>query len=253
MARKRMFDSEIINQDSFYDLPMEAKALYFLLGMEADDEGFVSPKKVLRLYGGTEDSIRILIVKKYIIPFSSGVIVITDWKRNNYLDKNRIKETIYLEEKSALSYNETSQKYELNENAANLVIPSVKQSFNECLTSIEENSIEENSIIKSSAKAQDNIIIDLPTNKFNTEKQCYLVTETFYETMCEIYPNVNVKEELNKMKGWLLTNKSKRKTLGGMEKFINSWLSKNQNQSGKGERGNGSVKKPDGSEFAEFS
>ncbi len=91
MARKRMFDTEIINQDSFLDLPMEAKALYFLLGMEADDEGFVSPKKVLRMYGGTEDSVKILILKNYLIPFKSGVVVITDWKRNNYLDKTKVK------------------------------------------------------------------------------------------------------------------------------------------------------------------
>ena len=60
MAKKRMFDIDIINQDSFFDLPMDAKALYFLLGMEADDEGFVSPKRVLRLYGGTEDSLKVL-------------------------------------------------------------------------------------------------------------------------------------------------------------------------------------------------
>ena len=80
MARKRMFDIEIINQDSFYELPMDAKALYFLLGMEADDEGFINPKKILRLYGGTEDSIKILIAKGYLIPFKSGVVVITDWK-----------------------------------------------------------------------------------------------------------------------------------------------------------------------------
>ena len=79
-----MFDLEVINQDSFFDLPMEAKALYFLLGMEADDEGFVSPKKILRLYGGTEDSLKILAIKEFIIPFKTGVIVITDWKRNNY-------------------------------------------------------------------------------------------------------------------------------------------------------------------------
>ena len=79
-----MFDLEIINQDSFLDLPMESKALYFLLGMEADDEGFINPKKVLRLYGGTEDSLKVLIAKNFIIPFSTGVIVITDWKRNNY-------------------------------------------------------------------------------------------------------------------------------------------------------------------------
>ena len=132
MARKRMFDLEIINQDSFLDLPMESKALYFLLGMEADDEGFINPKKVLRLYGGTEDSLKVLIAKKFIIPFSTGVIVITDWKRNNYLDKKRVKETIYQEEKSQLTYNEKTEKYEC--------LTNVKQMLNQ--NRIEENSIE---------------------------------------------------------------------------------------------------------------
>ena len=117
MARKRMFDTEIINQDSFLDLPMEAKALYFLLGMEADDEGFVSPKKVLRIHGGNEDSLRILILK-----------------RNNYLDKKRIKETIYIEEKSLLTYNSTTEKYEC--------LTDVKPMLNQ--NRIEESSIEEN-------------------------------------------------------------------------------------------------------------
>lgn len=153
MARKRMFDLEIINQDSFYELPMEAKALYFLLGMEADDEGFISPKKILRLYGGTEDSIRILVVKGYIIPFNSGVVVITDWKRNNYLDKNRIKETIYQEEKDQLKFNNRTEKYELKIQC----LTDVKQMLNQ--NRIEENSIEENSIdIYSPAKAEPHII-----------------------------------------------------------------------------------------------
>mgnify|MGYP002710975918 CR=1 FL=1 len=133
MARKRMFDLEIVNQDSFLDLPMEAKALYFLLGMEADDEGFVAPKKVIRLYGGTTDSLKILIAKNFIIPFSTGVIVITDWKRNNYLDKKRVKETIYQAEKSQISYNEKTEKYEC--------LTNVKQMLNE--NRIEENRIEE--------------------------------------------------------------------------------------------------------------
>lgn len=134
MARKRMFDLEIINQDSFLDLPMESKALYFLLGMEADDEGFVAPRKVLRLYGGTEDSLKVLILKEFIIPFSSGVIVITDWKRNNYLDKNKVKDTIYQEEKKQLTYNEETEKYES--------LTKVKQKLNQY--SIVENSIEYN-------------------------------------------------------------------------------------------------------------
>lgn len=131
-----MFDIEIINQDSFLDLPMESKALYFLLGMEADDEGFVAPRKVLRLYGGTEDSLKVLIAKKFIIPFSTGVIVITDWKRNNYLDKSRIKETIYQDEKKQIAYNENTEKYEC--------LTNVKQMLNQY--SIEENSIEENRV-----------------------------------------------------------------------------------------------------------
>lgn len=127
MARKRMFDSEIISQDSFMDLPKEAIALYFLLGMEADDEGFVAPKKVMRIYNISSDTLKILIAKKYIIPFDTGVVVITDWKRNNYLDKNRIKPTIYQKEKSMLAFDEKNQQYVLN-----VEISSVKRKFNRC-------------------------------------------------------------------------------------------------------------------------
>lgn len=141
MARKRMFDSEIIGQDSFIDLPMEAKALYFLLGMEADDEGFVNYKRVLRLYGGMEDSIKILAMKGFIIPFKSGVVVITDWNINNYLDKNRVTKTIYQLEKKQLIFNQVTKKYEM---LLNPLKSSVKHSLNKCLTSIEESSIEEN-------------------------------------------------------------------------------------------------------------
>lgn len=156
MARKRMFDLEIINQDSFLDLPMESKAIYFLLGMEADDEGFVAPRKVLRLYGGTEDSLKILIAKNFIIPFNTGVIVITDWKRNNWLDSRRIKNTIYQEEKAQITYNPTSEKYEMNGSFIDAKQMLSENSIEE--NSIEESSTEENSIeIHSPAKAEPNI------------------------------------------------------------------------------------------------
>lgn len=150
MARKRMFDSALINQDNFYDLPMEAKALYFLLGMEADDEGFINPKKVLRLYGGTEDSIKILILKNYLIPFKSGVVVITDWKRNNYLDKNKVKETIYVEEKSQLDFDSKSEKYLLKNSDKTESLTEVKPKLNESLPRIEENRVEEYRVVENS-------------------------------------------------------------------------------------------------------
>lgn len=145
MAKKRMFDNEIISQDSFIDLPKEAIALYFLLGMEADDEGFVAPKKVMRVYAISDDTLKILVAKNYIIPFKSGVVVITDWKRNNYLDKNRITPTIYQEEKEQLIFDNKKNKYLLN-----ACDSSVKQMLNGGLTSIEENSIEEKKKIPSS-------------------------------------------------------------------------------------------------------
>ncbi|MES2216655.1 MAG: hypothetical protein V4481_05175 [Patescibacteria group bacterium] len=132
MAQKRMFDRAIIDTDRFMDLPMSAKAIYFLLGMEADDEGFVSYKKVIRIHGGNEDDVKILTAKRFLIIFESGVVVITDWNTNNYLDKNRIRSTEYGREKKMISLTEKG-KYELNNG----------------LTSIEESSIEQNSIEES--------------------------------------------------------------------------------------------------------
>ncbi len=170
---------------------MEAKALYFLLGMEADDEGFVSPKKVIRLYGGTEDSLRILAAKKYIIPFDSGVIVITDWKRNNYLDKNRIKETIYQEEKKMLILNNTTEQYELDES-----ISSVKQMLNNGSTevkqmlnqnSIEENRLEEINIEESSSSVKNNSLYNSNIQKLQ---------EIMFETIGTTNIN-NIKEGIN--------------------------------------------------------
>lgn len=126
MATKRMFDRAIIETDSFLDLPVSAKAMYFLLGMEADDSGFVSPKRIMRVYGGADDDVKVLIAKNYIIPFESGVVVITHWHQNNWLDSRRTKETQYTLEKNSLTLT-ANGKYVLSKR----------------LASIEENSIEE--------------------------------------------------------------------------------------------------------------
>lgn len=108
-----MFDRAIIDTDRFMDMSMSTKALYFLLGMEADDEGFVSYKKVMRIHGGNDDDIKVLIAKNFIIKFDSGVVVITDWNSNNYLDKSRIKETEYTVERSQLALTD-ARKYVFN-------------------------------------------------------------------------------------------------------------------------------------------
>ena len=97
-----MFDRALTETDRFTDLPMSSKAIYFLLGMEADDEGFVSPKRVMRIHGGNDDDLKVLVAKEFVIPFESGLIVITDWKKNNWLDSRRIRPTEHQKEKKLL-------------------------------------------------------------------------------------------------------------------------------------------------------
>ena len=99
MAAKRMFSIDVIDTDKFLDMPVTTQALYFHFGMRADDDGFVSsPKKIVKIANCTNDDLRILISKGYIIPFESGVIVITDWKTNNLIRVDRYKPTVYQEE-----------------------------------------------------------------------------------------------------------------------------------------------------------
>ena len=110
MAERRMFSKAIVDSDTFLDMPTSTRLLYFDLSMRADDDGFVnSPKKIIRMTGASDDDLRILIAKNFIIPFDSGVIVITHWKINNYIQKDRYKKTIYQNEKALLSENENKE------------------------------------------------------------------------------------------------------------------------------------------------
>ena len=104
MADKRMFSKTIIDSDAFLDMPLSSQALYFHLSMRADDDGFINnPKKIQRMIGCGDDDLRILMLKKIVIYFESGVIVIKHWKIHNYIQNDRYKETVYREEKSMLS------------------------------------------------------------------------------------------------------------------------------------------------------
>lgn len=103
MAQKRMFSLQVVDTDEFVDMPISAQALYFHLGMHGDDDGFVSsPKKIARSSGCKDDDLRLLAAKGFIIPFESGVVVITDWRVNNTLQNDRYRETVYQKEKSML-------------------------------------------------------------------------------------------------------------------------------------------------------
>lgn len=111
MAAKRMFSLQVVDTDKFMDMSTSAQALYFHLGMHGDDDGFVSsPRKIARAAGCNDDDIKLLAAKGFIIPFESGVVVITDWRINNTLKNDRYQETIYQAEKAMLQ-SEASGKY----------------------------------------------------------------------------------------------------------------------------------------------
>ena len=108
-----MFSLDIVDTDKFLEMPSSTQALYFHLGTRADDDGFVSsPRKIVSIANCGIDDLKLLITKNFIIPFDSGVCVIKDWKRNNYIQKDRYRETIYIQEKENL-LTLTSGEYQL--------------------------------------------------------------------------------------------------------------------------------------------
>lgn len=103
MAERRMFAKTIIDSDAFLDMPLSSQALYFHLSMRADDDGFINnPRKVQRMVGSSEDDLKLLMVKRFILAFDSGVIVIKHWKLHNYIRNDRYKPTLYQDEKAQL-------------------------------------------------------------------------------------------------------------------------------------------------------
>ena len=101
MAERRMFAKTIIDSDAFLDMPLSTQSLYFHLSMRADDDGFINnPKKIQRMVGCGDDDLKLLMAKRFILVFDSGVIVIKHWKIHNYIRNDRYKPTLYQEEKA---------------------------------------------------------------------------------------------------------------------------------------------------------
>jgi len=113
MAQRRMFSPDIVASDAFLEMPTSSRELYFQLGMYADDDGFVNPKKIVRLVGASEDDLKVLLAKRFVLPFESGVVVIKHWLIHNLIRKDRYKETRYIDEKKLLKVKENGAYTEL--------------------------------------------------------------------------------------------------------------------------------------------
>ncbi len=126
MAERRMFAKTIVLSDAFLDMPMSARCLYFTLGMLADDDGFINaPRSIMRQCGASDDDLKLLLAKKFVLAFESGVIVIKHWRINNYLRNDRYTETKYIEEKAELSVDNHGIYHRSDSGIPNNGIPSI--------------------------------------------------------------------------------------------------------------------------------
>ena len=189
MSEKRMFAKQIVESDSFLDMPLSTQALYFHLSMYADDDGFLNaPKRIQRTIGATDDDLKLLIAKNFVIPFETGVMVIKHWKINNYIRSDRYKGTAYTDEKSMLMTKENG--------VYSLGIPSGYQvdTSRERNGSIDKNRLDKNRLNKCSSRG----------GKVNVLKK---LTQEETENLFATYEDADylidaVEDEINlKMKG----------------------------------------------------
>lgn len=107
MAERRMFHAAVVESDAFLDLPPQTQALYFHLGMAADDDGFVNgPRQVARKIGISPDDLQKLTDAGFLLDFD-GIVVLKHWRMANNWKTDRLQ---------LPRYPELSRKLYLNEN-----------------------------------------------------------------------------------------------------------------------------------------
>lgn len=207
MAQKRMFSNSVVESDTFLEMPDSSQNLYFHLSMHADDDGFVDKwKSIMRMTGKKDDDLKILIAKSFILPFETGILVIKHWRLNNYIQKDRYKETVYKKEKAMLSVNENNV-YNLD---------------TECIHSIDKNSIDKNNI--------DNIYGQNETKELSeSEKKIW---EKQFEIFYNKYPKKVKKQDTKK---WFQKNKPSNELFSSMMNSLEQFRSSNDWQKDSGQ------------------
>jgi len=210
MAERRMFAKTIIDSDAFLDMPMSARLLYYDLGMRADDDGFInSPKKIMRMIGASNDDVNILIARKFVIPFDSGVVVIKHWRINNYLRNDRYTETKYLEEKSNLEVDKNGSYTTKNNTGIPVGIPMV---------STGKVRLGKDSIGK---------YINTISCKKNSEIEVLDQKEMWFESFWEIYPKHQDKKKAKQKFLKLCTDEKEYKAImDGLRNVLPVWAKK---------------------------
>ena len=121
MAERRMISKKITDTDAFLDMPLTTQALYFHFLQNADDDGFVgNPNSIMRKVGASKNDYDLLMVKRFIIVFDSGICVIKHWRIHNYIQKDRYVPTTFIKEKAQLETEENGAYTECIQNVYKL-------------------------------------------------------------------------------------------------------------------------------------
>jgi hypothetical protein len=194
MPERRMFAKTIIDSDAFLDMPMSTQALYFHLSMRADDEGFINnPRKIVRMIGASEDDLKLLIAKSFILVFETGVVVIKHWKIHNYIQNDRFKPTVYQEERSQLSIKKNGT-YTFDESLDTECIQDVSKAE----TQVRLGKVRLNNIYNKSSNEDLSCLTASKNDENGHKKVDYQQIADLYNTICKSFPRCTTLSEKRK-------------------------------------------------------
>ena len=166
MAERRMLSKKIFQSRKFLMMPFEAQALYTHLILSSDDDGVVEAFPIVRMIGTKEDSLGLLVVKKFILPLNDDMVYfITDFEEQNKIRADRVQPSRYrnlLLEKTDLvveGKRVTSQKKYIDGQVTDKCLTDDGQVTDKCPHSIGKDSIGKDRIVESrSANDDENLI-----------------------------------------------------------------------------------------------
>lgn len=177
MAERRMFAKRIIDSDMFVEMPVTSRLLYYDLAMRADDDGFVdAPKKIMRMIGASDDDLRLLISKQFLIPFETGIVVIRHWKIHNYIRTDRYRPTPFNDELSKLAEGQ-GREYVLKSEKKENGIPTVYQRYTQVRLGKDRLGKKEKEIYKEREKKTVDEAAASPVHKYGEYKNVVLSDE----------------------------------------------------------------------------
>lgn len=199
MAERRMFAKSIVLSDAFLDMPQSARCLYFTLGMLADDDGFIgSVKSIMRQCGASEDDLKVLLAKRFVLDFDSGVLVIKHWRLNNYLRSDRYRATDYIDEKKLLEVKENGA-YTYKTDWYTNGIPSIGKD------SIGKNSIEDNMSVSPPVIPSENNLVETNTDDEQHKENSVSTMEVECQKILDY-----LSQQVNAPRGYKLNHSRKR-------------------------------------------